>query len=210
MQEWLRQQCGGSAFDKGCFQDLRQQLARLVVQMCDCWSQVHVDGDVETRWRILYPLLCEEVSPSDTLAASVETCCGCAGSLRRDADAGGFGGQEVDFAQSSDQEEEVRFVHSQGQPSPPGLPPSLGLARASGVQREALPRVGDAGVWSEGGTVKLCLAAKLRPEGSEARIGVFVRRHGAVPQAPSAGIPYQTCGEATTSDTPGERHCLKA
>ena len=59
------------------------------------------------------------------------------------------------------------------------------------------------------GTVKLCLAAKLRPEGSEARIGVFVRRKGAVPQAPSAGIPYQTCGEATTSETPGERHCLK-
>ncbi len=98
MQEWLRQQCGGSAFDKGCFQDLRQQLARLAVQMCDCWSQVHVDGDVETRWRILYPLLCEEVSPSDTLAASVETCCGCAGSLCRDADAGGFGEQEADFA----------------------------------------------------------------------------------------------------------------
>ncbi len=98
MQAWLRQECGGWAFHAGCFQDLRQQLARLAVQMCDCWSQVHVDRDVETWWRILYQLLCEEVSPSDTLAASVETCCGCAGSLRRDADAGGFGEKEVDFA----------------------------------------------------------------------------------------------------------------
>ncbi len=58
-------------------------------------------------------------------------------------------------------------------------------------------------------TVKLCLAGKLCPEGSEARVGVLARRHGAVPQAPSAGIPQQTCGEAT-SETPGERHCLKA
>ena len=59
------------------------------------------------------------------------------------------------------------------------------------------------------GTVKLCLAAKLRPEGSEARIGVFVRRNGAVPQAPSAGIPQQLGGE-TASETSGERHCLEA
>ena len=59
------------------------------------------------------------------------------------------------------------------------------------------------------GTVKLCLAGELRPKGSEARIGVFVRRNGAVSQAPSAGIPQQLGGE-TTSETPGERHCLEA
>ena len=116
MQEWLRQQCGGSAFDKGCFQDLRQQLARLAVQMCDCWSQVHVDRDVETRWRILHPLLCEEVPPSDTFAASVETCCGCgiSGSLRRDADAGDFREEDVDFDESSDPGEEPLSVNRQG------------------------------------------------------------------------------------------------
>ena len=58
------------------------------------------------------------------------------------------------------------------------------------------------------GTVKLCLVGELRPERSEARIGVFARRNGAVPQAPSAGIPQQPSGEAT-SETPGERHCLE-
>ena len=57
--------------------------------------------------------------------------------------------------------------------------------------------------------VQLRLAGQLGPEGSEARIGVLAKRHGAVPQAPSAGIPHQTCGEATTSDTPGEGHFLK-
>ena len=114
MQEWLRQQCGGSAFDKGCFQDLRQQLARLAVQMCDCWSQVHVVGDTETRWRLLYQLLYEEVPPSATFAASVETCCGCgiSGSLRRDADAGDFREEGVDSDESSDPREESLSVNS--------------------------------------------------------------------------------------------------
>ena len=43
-------------------------------------------------WAALYQLLYEEVPPSATFAASVETCCGCgiSGSLRRDADAGDF------------------------------------------------------------------------------------------------------------------------
>ena len=59
------------------------------------------------------------------------------------------------------------------------------------------------------GTVKLCLAAKLRPEGSKARIGAFARRNGAVLQAPSAGIPQQPGGEATR-EPPGERRCLEA
>ncbi len=59
------------------------------------------------------------------------------------------------------------------------------------------------------GTVKLCLAGELRPERSEARIGVFARRNGAVLQAPSAGIPQQPGGEATR-EPPGERRCLEA
>ncbi len=99
MQEWLREECVGSVFHKGSFQDLREQLSRLAVEMCDCWSQVHVDADVETRWRLLYPLLCDAIVPSATLAAYVETCCGCqiSGPLRRDAGAGGVKGDEVDF-----------------------------------------------------------------------------------------------------------------
>ena len=59
------------------------------------------------------------------------------------------------------------------------------------------------------GAVKLCLAGELRPEGSEARIGAFARRNGAVLQAPSAGIPQQLGGEATRGP-PGERRCLEA
>ncbi len=59
------------------------------------------------------------------------------------------------------------------------------------------------------GTVKLCLAGELRPEGNEARIGAFARRNGAVLQAPSAGIPQQPSGEATR-EPPGERRCLEA
>ena len=73
MQEWLQKECVGSVFHEGSFQDLREQLSRLAVEMCNCWSQVHVDADVQTRWRLLYPLLCVAIVPSATLAASVET-----------------------------------------------------------------------------------------------------------------------------------------
>ncbi len=47
MQEWLQKDCVGSVFHDGSFQDLREQLSRLAVQMCDCWSQVHMEADVE-------------------------------------------------------------------------------------------------------------------------------------------------------------------
>ncbi len=114
MQQWLREECEGSDFDKRSFQDLRQQLSRLAVEMCDCWSQVHVDGDAETRWGLLYSLLCVEVVPSDTLAASVDTCCGrdILGPLRGAAYAGAFEEEQVDFAESADQGEESLSVSS--------------------------------------------------------------------------------------------------
>ena len=102
---------------------------------------------------LLYSILCVEVVPSDTLAASVDTCCGrdILGPLRGAAYAGAFEEEQVDFAESADQGEESLSVSSQGQPLSPGLPPSPGLARRSGVQTEALPRGGNAPACNSGG-----------------------------------------------------------
>ncbi len=149
MQQWLQEECVASTFDKRSFQDLRQQLSRRAVEMCDCWSQVHVDGDTPKRWGLLYELLCVEIGPNDTLAASVDTCCGCdvLRPLRADAYAGDLEEEEVDYAASSDHGEESPPVSSQEQPLSPGLPPSPGFARRSDLQTEALPRGGDAPAW---------------------------------------------------------------
>ncbi len=87
----------------GSFQDLREQLSRLAVQMCDCWSQVHVAGDTSTGWRLLHELLRLEIAPSDTWAASVDTRCGCdvLRPLFRDAYAGASEDEQVDWKESS-------------------------------------------------------------------------------------------------------------
>ncbi len=115
MQQWLQRRCADSLFDESSFQDLRQQLSRLAVQMCDCWSQVHVSEDPSTRWTLLHELLRFHIAPSDTLAASVDTCCGCAvlRPLRADVYGGASEDEQVDWEESSS-------VSSHRQPSAPG------------------------------------------------------------------------------------------
>ncbi len=115
MQEWLQKECVGSVCHERSFQDLREQLSRLAVQMCDCWSQVHVAGDTSTRWRLLHELLRFEIAPSDALAASVDTCCGCdvLRPLLGDAYAGASEDEQVDW-------EESLSASSQRQPLAPG------------------------------------------------------------------------------------------
>ncbi len=115
MQQWLQRECEDSRFDESSFQDLRQQLSRLAVQMCDCWSQVHVSEDPSTRWTLLHRLLRFHITPSDTLAASVNTCCGCdvLRSLRADVYAGASEDEHVDWDESPSES-------SHRQPSAPG------------------------------------------------------------------------------------------